>query len=144
MPDDWQINCPTAAKYLTVEKHAANDIEALIVEDEIDICFLLTGILRKKNLHAAFVNSIHAANDMLEQQNPSILFLDNNLPDGCGIDAINDIKHDHPGMRIIMITADDSFTNRHKALKAGVDFFIGKPFTTEAINKTIDMVMQGA
>ena len=127
-----------------MEKHADNDIEALIVEDEIDICFLLTGILRKKNLHTAYVNSIHAANNMLEEQNPSILFLDNNLPDGCGIDAINGIKHDHPDMRIIMITADDSFTNRNKAIKAGVDFFIGKPFTTEAINKTIDLVRKGA
>ncbi len=127
-----------------MEKHTDGDIEALIVEDEIDICFLLTGILRKKNLHAAYVNSIHAANDMLGSKEPSILFLDNNLPDGRGVDIIHDIKSGHPGMRIIMITADDSIANRHKALKAGADYFIGKPFTTDAINKTIDMVMEGA
>lgn len=127
-----------------MEKYTDSVIEALIVEDEIDICFLLTGILKKKNLQSTFVNSIHAASDMLQMKNPFILFLDNNLPDGCGVDIIQDIKNGHPAITIIMITADDSLVNRNKALKAGVDFFIGKPFTVDAINKTIDKVMQSA
>lgn len=124
-----------------MEKHLDQDIEVLIVEDEIDICFLLTGILRKKNLQTTFVNSIHEAQDLLAIQHPSILFLDNNLPDGHGVDFIHQIKNSHPLTRIIMITADDTIANKNKALKAGADFFIGKPFTRDAINKTIDTVM---
>ncbi|MEO5783671.1 MAG: response regulator, partial [Ginsengibacter sp.] len=108
-----------------MEKHLDNDIEALIVEDEIDICFLLTGILRKKNLQTAYVNNLHDAKSMLNKEQPSILFLDNNLPDGHGVDYIQGIKISHPLMRIIMITADDTLANKNKALKAGADFFIG-------------------
>ena len=124
-----------------MEKHPGKDIEALIVEDEIDICFLLTGILRKKNLQAAYVNTIHDARNLLSQQHPSIVFLDNNLPDGYGVDFIQQLKHSHPLVRIVMITADDTLANKNKALTAGADFFIGKPFTREAINTTIDTVM---
>ncbi len=124
-----------------MEKHLDQDIEVLIVEDEIDICFLLTGILRKKNLQTTFVNSIHEAQDLLAIQHPSILFLDNNLPDGYGVDFIYQIKNSHPLIWIIMITADDTIANKNKALKAGADFFIGKPFTIDTINKTIDTVM---
>jgi two-component system OmpR family response regulator len=124
-----------------VEKHLDQDIEVLIVEDEIDICFLLTGILRKKNLQTTFVNSIHEAQDLLAIQHPSILFLDNNLPDGYGVDFIYQIKNSHPLIWIIMITADDTIANKNKALKAGADFFIGKPFTIDTINKAIDTVM---
>ena len=124
-----------------MEKHLDQDIEVLIVEDEIDICFLLTGILRKKNLQTTFVNSIHEAQDLLAIQHPSILFLDNNLPDGYGVDFIYQIKNSHPLIWIIMITADDTIANKNKALKAGANFFIGKPFTRDAINKTIDTVM---
>ena len=124
-----------------MEKHLDQDIEVLIVEDEIDICFLLTGILRKKNLQTTFVNSIHEAQDLLAIQHPSILFLDNNLPDGYGVDFIYQIKNSHPLIWIIMITADDAIANKNKALKAGADFFIGKPFTIDTINKTIDTVM---
>ena len=116
-------------------------MEALIVEDEIDICFLLTGILKKKNLHSTFVNNIHEAKDLLSIREPFIIFLDNNLPDGYGVDFIGQVKQDHPSTRIIMITADDTIANKDKALHAGADFFIGKPFTRETINKTVDAVM---
>jgi DNA-binding response OmpR family regulator len=124
-----------------VEKHLDQDIEALIVEDEIDICFLLTGILRKKNLHTTFVNTIHDAQHILSTGHPAIMFLDNNLPDGYGVDFIREIKHSHPLTRIVMITADDTPANKNKALDAGADFFIGKPFTGDTINKTIDSVL---
>ena len=124
-----------------MEKHLADDMEALIVEDEIDICFLLTGILRKKNLQSSFVNNLHEARNMLATNHPSILFLDNNLPDGYGVDFIQHIKDSHPLIRIVVITADDTLANKNKALKAGADFFIGKPFTRDTINKAIDTVM---
>ena len=124
-----------------MEKHLEQVIYALIVEDEIDICFLLTGILRKKNLQTSFVNSLHDAKNLLKTQQPSILFLDNNLPDGLGVDFIKQIKSSHPLIKIIMITADDTAANKNIALNAGADFFIGKPFSRDVINKTLDSVM---
>ena len=124
-----------------MEKHI-NNMEALIVEDEIDICFLLTGILRKKNLRTTYVNSMHEAMEQLSYKNPSILFLDNNLPDGYGVDFINEIKENHPLIRIIMITADDTYLNKNKAIRAGADYFIGKPFTRDMINKILDSVIK--
>lgn len=127
-----------------MEKHLGKDIEALIVEDEIDTCFLLTGILRRKNLQTTFVNNIHDAQNVLAIQHPFLLFLDNNLPDGYGVDFIHKIKISNPLISIIMITADDTIANKNKALKEGADFFIGKPFTSDLINKTIDIVMAGA
>ncbi len=117
-------------------------IEALIVEDEIDICFLLTGILRKKNLQTSFVNTIHEAQILLKTSHPAIIFIDNNLPDGYGVDFIQQIKYTHPSIKIIMITADDTLANKNKALNTGADFFIGKPFTRDAINKTLDIVLE--
>lgn len=119
-------------------------LKALIVEDEVDICFLLTGILRKKNLLTTFVNTIKDAKQTLITQHPAILLIDNNLPDGHGIDILDEIKHDNPDIKIIMITADDTQDNKDKALKAGVDFFIGKPFTRDAINKMLDNLLSSS
>ncbi len=125
-----------------MEKQPDSGIEALIVEDEIDICYLLTGILRRKNLQTAYVNNLHDAKCMLTTEHPFILFLDNNLPDGHGVDYIQGIKNSHPLMRIIMITADDTLANKNKALKAGADFFIGKPFTMDQINTTLELMLK--
>lgn len=125
-----------------MENTTDREIEALIVEDEIDICFLLTGILRKKNLETAFVNTLQDAQNTLKSKNPGILIIDNNLPDGLGIDFIYQIKHTNPSIKIIMITANDTVSDKEKAFKAGADFFLGKPFTRDALNKTLDLVME--
>jgi DNA-binding response OmpR family regulator len=40
-----------------------------------------------------------------------------------------------------MLTAHDSFADREKAYKAGVDFFIGKPFSRNTILTTIEKLI---
>ncbi|HMG83017.1 MAG TPA: response regulator [Ferruginibacter sp.] len=112
----------------------------LIIDDEIDICYLLSGILKHKNLHPNYVNSLSAAVDALKKQRPSIIFLDNHLPDGMGMDFIEYIKKHSPSTKIIMITAYDTSADRSKALELGVDGFIGKPFTREIIYQTVEQV----
>jgi two-component system OmpR family response regulator len=116
-------------------------MEVLIIEDEEDICYLLSGILKKKNLHTSYVTSLFAAKKILSEQNPNILFIDNHLPDGFGMDFISVIKHEHPDTKIIMITAHNTSDDKATALKQGADFFIGKPFSSEMINKTVDILL---
>ena len=71
-------------------------LKALIVDDEVDICFLLSGILRQKQLKPSFVNNLAGAKAALQQEIPSILFLDNHLPDGLGLDFIPFVKSNYP------------------------------------------------
>jgi two-component system, OmpR family, response regulator len=113
-------------------------IKALIVDDEIDVCYLLSSILKYKNLHASYVNSIGEAKRVLKEERPSIIFLDNHLPDGFGINFIDEIKKLNPHVKIVMITAHDTNNDKDRAYKQGVDQFIGKPFTRQTILKTID------
>jgi two-component system, OmpR family, response regulator len=113
-------------------------LNALIIDDEPDICFLLSMILRQKNFHTQYVNKLSEANKALESVSPSIIFLDNHLPDGLGIDFIKHIKTNHPAAKIVMITAHDTPLDRQQALQKGVDLFLGKPFTKEAINSAVN------
>ena len=115
-----------------------NKIKALIVDDEMDICFLLSSILQHKNLDASFVHSIKDAKKILEEDKPSVIFLDNHLPDGYGISFAEEIKQKHPEAKIVMITAHDAKPDRNEAFKNGVDHFIGKPFTRDVVFKTVE------
>ncbi len=116
-------------------------IDVLIIEDELDICYLLSGILRKKNLNTSYVTTLSAAREVLIKQYPDILFIDNHLPDGYGVDFLSFIKRDHPNTKIIMITAHDTGDDKQKAIKEGADYFIGKPFTRDTIIKTVDTLI---
>jgi two-component system, OmpR family, response regulator len=126
---------------LTLINHIyANHMKALIIDDEIDICFLLSGILRNTNIDSVYVNSLGDARKALETEFPEIIFIDNHLPDGMGVDFINYIKKTKPESKIVMITAYDTQKDRIKATQAGVDYFIAKPFTRESIYKTVGLM----
>lgn len=116
-------------------------LKALIVDDEVDICFLLSGILKQKHLKPAFVNNLASARESLKQDTPSILFLDNHLPDGFGLDFIQYVKTNYPDVKIVMITAHDGLMERKKAQAGGADLFISKPFTREVIDYAIKKLL---
>jgi DNA-binding NtrC family response regulator len=114
--------------------------KALIIDDEVDVCFLLSGLLKLKNLDTEFVNSLSEAELILKKEQPGIIFLDNHLPDGFGVDYISSIKSVHPTAKVVMITAHDTNIDRDKAFKLGADHFIGKPFTRDTIYQTIEQL----
>ena len=122
---------------------AINKYRALIVDDEIDICYLIKGILRYMNIEADYVTSLSDARNILKSSDPPLIFLDNHLSDGLGIEYISTIKQEHPDSKIVMITAHDTATDRQKAYHEGVDFFIGKPFTRDTIIKTVEKIQAG-
>lgn len=111
----------------------------MIVEDEKDLCYLLELILKQQNLSTKCANSLHEARATLPNVNPNILFLDNHLPDGSGVEFIHHIKETHPEVKVVMITAYDTPDDVEIAFEKGADFFISKPFTTGAVKKVMNM-----
>lgn len=111
---------------------------ALIVDDETDICYLLSHILKQKNIQTVFAGSLAEADRML--QSPDFfyyVFLDNHLPDGLGINHIKRWKEKFPSIHFIMISAHDSSEEKRKAKSDGADTFISKPFSKEIIFNSI-------
>lgn len=110
---------------------------ALIVDDEIDIWFLLSGILRKHNLKTYFVNNLAAATQRLKQDVPAILFLDNHLPDGFGLQFIRFLKKNYPTIKIVLITGYASASDQKQAMTDGADIFLSKPFNRQSIDDAL-------
>jgi len=142
----WQTNCLLFVIILWLYLYLYNlcnkpkQVEALIIDDEIDICFLLSSILRNKNILSSYVNSIGEAKKRLQEKNPEIIFLDNHLPDGMGVDFIGQLKKNYPHSKVVMITAYDTPADRNKAMIEGADHFIAKPFSRDMIYQTIDQL----
>lgn len=113
----------------------------LIVDDELDICFLFEKILRKRNLQTGFANSLADAVSVVEKRRPYLIFLDNSLPDGKGIDFIPYLKSHYPHTKVIVVTANDSPDDQIAAFQKGADDFMGKPLSLERINHTLDKMI---
>ena len=111
----------------------------LIVDDETDIRFLLSNIMKQKNVQPVFASSLSEADNIMQSKGEfSCIFLDNYLPDGLGVNYIRQIKKRCPEAKVVMVTAHDNQADREKATNEGADYFIGKPFSRELILNTLE------
>ena len=76
-------------------------IKVLIVEDEGDMCLLLNILLTGKGMQLDHVKTLANAGDYLQRSTPSVVILDNKLPDGLGMDYIPVLKKTHPALKVI-------------------------------------------
>jgi two-component system, OmpR family, response regulator len=114
--------------------------KVLIIEDEGDMCLLLNILLNGKELELDHVKSIAGAAEYLQNEKPSVVILDNKLPDGFGIDYISDIKKNYPDIKIIMISGYDG-SAKDVALENGADIFLEKPFSKDQLYGSIKSVL---
>lgn len=113
----------------------------LIIDDEADICFLLTSILKERHLETSFANTLNEGLIKINLLKPRVLFLDINLPDGSGLDSIAKIKQLYPQIKIIIISAYDSFKDRISAIEQGADIFLSKPLNKNLIFSALDSLV---
>ncbi len=114
--------------------------KVMIIEDEKDLCLMLSYILKKHNYFTSCVNSLKEATCQIKKFKPEIVFLDNHLPDGSGSDFIRQLKKMCPVTKIIMMTAHDSPKDVTKAFANGADYFISKPFNTATIQRMVNNI----
>ena len=103
--------------------------EVLLVDDNPEICLLVSHMLKSIDLTTDCVHTLADALVYLVKNNYPVVLLDNHLPDGLGIDFIKYIKNAFPDSKIVIITAFDNDATKTKAHDMGADFFIAKPFS---------------
>ena len=111
-----------------------------IVEDEGDMCLLLNIMLQEKEIKLDHAKTLAAAEEYLKNEQPSIIILDNKLPDGFGVDFVTYIKKNYPDIKIVMISGNAS-SSKETALENGADIFLEKPFTREQLYYSIKKLL---
>ncbi len=115
--------------------------KVLIVEDEGDMCLLINILLSGKGIKLDHVPTLAAATAYLQETQPSVLILDNKLPDGLGLDFIPTFKEAQPGLKIIMISGFDKAAE-DVALENGADIYLTKPFTRDQLFAAVEQLVQ--
>jgi len=111
----------------------------LVVEDEAETGLVLGMVLNEEKFDLDYVNNLLSADEYLQKQQPSVILLDNKLPDGFGVDFISYIKKKYPSIKIIMISGFGSA--RDVALENGADMFFEKPFSIDELYEAINRLL---
>jgi DNA-binding response OmpR family regulator len=112
----------------------------LVIDDETDICLLLSGLLRRLGYQPTCAHFIEEGRKCLNTQQFDAVFLDLNLPDGLGFDLLPMIRGAQSNIKIIMISAFDGQAERKRATDQGADYFIGKPFTRRSVETALESI----
>jgi len=104
----------------------------LIIEDEGEMCLVLNILLSDEDVELEHVKNLSTAIEYLQRTQPSLIILDNKLPDGYGVDFISYLKKHYPDIKIIMITGFDGSV-KDVAMENGADSFLEKPFTKQQL-----------
>ena len=102
----------------------------LIVEDHSIAVQILFSMLEGK-CRIVYAKSLTVAKELMSQRLPDLILLDNQLPDGYGVDFCRVLKQNKrtKDIPVIMITGDSGEEMEIAAFAAGVDDFITKPIT---------------
>lgn len=104
----------------------------LIVDDEEDLCLLLKIYFTRKKYAVSIANTLTDGLKELENWQPDVLFLDNNLPDGLGWDKAPELLDHYPNLVIHLISAfHPKVPNHHSSDRLNV---IEKPFSQQQLN----------
>ena len=107
------------------------DINICIVDDDPGDLSLMDKILKKEGYYVYTASSAEELNKILENEDIHIVLLDVVLPDKTGYEVCREIrkKNQHSSMLIVLISGVEDTDYHEKALEAGADDFIKKPFS---------------
>jgi DNA-binding NtrC family response regulator len=111
--------------------------KVLVVDDERLIRWTLCEALKGWGYAALEAETAAGALTAFEAEQPPVVLLDINLPDGSGLDVLRDIKRRWPNTICIMITANVLLDDTIAALRGGAYDFIGKPINLDELHITI-------
>jgi two-component system, NtrC family, response regulator AtoC len=109
----------------------------LIVDDDRSIRWALNQAVESWGYETAQAGSVAEAIEAFQAEEPDVVLLDIDLPDGSGLDVLNSIKEQHPETIVVMITGNVSVPNTITALRGGAHDFIGKPVKLEELRITL-------
>jgi len=109
----------------------------LIVDDEKLMRWSLSQKLSEWNLDAVTAEDGKTALNLIPQEMPDLIMLDNNLPDKKGTDLLKEIKSKWPELPVVMITAYGVVDDVVTAMRRGAYDFITKPIDYTKLQSTI-------
>ena len=115
----------------------------LIVEDNIELLMLLHQLLGNKYKILTATNGQEAL-EVIQKEELDMIITDLMMPIMDGIELTQQVKADpnYQHLPIILLTAKNQEETRTKALKAGADSFVTKPFKVSDLELSIDNIIE--
>src|SRR5436190_9622200 len=120
----------------------AENRRILIIDDERPILLTLEALLGRHGYQPETASTAAYGLRVLQKNPPAVVLLDLQLPDAEGLQTLDQIKRDHPGTQVIILTAHDTLSNAIESIKRGAYHFISKPYASEELLSLVEKALE--
>lgn len=103
-------------------------VRVLVVDDETDFLLLVAQGLSQDGFEVVTAIGAASARQTLNRISVDILCLDVDMPDGDGLDLLEEVRLTAPELPTIVMSGNASPERRSRAARLGVEEFLEKPF----------------
>jgi len=114
----------------------------LVIDDEADLRELVEITLVRMGLDVDSAESLEAARRYLAKRDYALVLTDMRLPDGLGIELVQEIVASHKNTPVAVITAFGSADNAVIALKAGAFDYLSKPVGLDQLRAMVHSALR--
>lgn len=117
--------------------------QALVIDDSRAMRSLLQRFLRELGFECSeATNGVEGLARLAAGPRPTLVLVDWNMPEMNGYDFIISVraKPEWQGLRLVMVTTETEAVQVEKALQAGADEYVMKPFTAEVLKEKLALL----
>jgi two-component system response regulator PilR (NtrC family) len=114
----------------------------LVVDDEPDIRDLLSMTLERMDIGAETCENLTSARERLATGGIDLCLTDMRLPDGDGLELVEWMQSETPGVPVAVITAHGNVETAVRGLKLGAFDFVSKPVQVTDLRKMVNTALR--
>ena len=116
---------------------------ALVVDDDVNAASTLSELVANEGFTTSTANSLQEARRQMAIRRPDVVLLDLVLPDGSGMDLIQDVES-RATTEIVLITGHPSLDSSIEALRLGAADYLVKPINIDQLHGILSRVARPA
>lgn len=124
-----------------MEKSLAKDITILFVDDEADFRNILAFSFGRKGYKTLTASSGKEAFEIIKSQQVNVVVSDIRMPQGGGIELLDQTKEYHPETPIILLVTGFADITTEEAHHKGAEALFSKPFDISTLEETIERLL---
>ena len=113
-----------------------------IIDDDISFSKELSTFLQNLDYQVQVAPTLAEARKTIEAFQPDILLLDLQLPDGDGLQFLDFVSENLPGLTVVMLSGYGSIATAVQAIKKGAEDFLSKPVNPEHLKVFLEKLIE--
>ena len=119
-----------------------SNISILIIDDEADMCEMLSHVLNQAGFITYTAHDGNTGLEVFNKKSPNVVILDLRMPGMNGMEVLKQIKQTNSETPVIIVTAYGEIQSAVEAVKHGAFNYFNKPFDNEEVVLTVKKALE--